>query len=79
MSKKIRKFSSGFKAKLVIEALKERQTLQDLASKYELHSSQIINLGYYLILGGLFDLLKVTRYCNRLRKPSIKCVSEVKL
>ena len=43
MSKKIRKFSSGFKAKLVIEALKERQTLQDLASKYELHSSQIVN------------------------------------
>ena len=43
MSKKRRKFSSGFKAKVVLEALKERQTLQDLASKYELHSSQIVN------------------------------------
>ena len=43
MSKKRRKFSSGFKTKVVLEALKERQTLQDLASKYELHSSQIVN------------------------------------
>ena len=43
MSKKRRKFSSGFKAKVVLEALKERETLQDLASKYELHSSQIVN------------------------------------
>ena len=43
MSKTRRKFSSGFKAKVVLEALKERQTLQDLASKYELHSSQIVN------------------------------------
>ena len=43
MSKKRRNFSSGFKAKVVLEALKERQTLQDLASKYELHSSQIVN------------------------------------
>ena len=43
MSKKRRKFSSGFKAKVVLEALKERQTLQDLASKYDLHSSQIVN------------------------------------
>ena len=43
MSKKRRKFSAGFKTKVVLEALKERQTLQDLASKYELHSSQIVN------------------------------------
>ncbi|MEZ4951910.1 MAG: transposase [Saprospiraceae bacterium] len=43
MSKKRRKFSSGFKAKVVIEALQERQTLQELASKYELHSTQIVS------------------------------------
>lgn len=42
MSKKRRKFSSGFKAKVVLEALRERETLQDLASKYEIHSSQIV-------------------------------------
>jgi len=43
MSKKRRKFSPGFKSKVVLEALKERDTLQELASRYELHSSQIVN------------------------------------
>ncbi len=37
MSKKRRKFSSGFKAKVVLEALKERQTLQDLASEFPIY------------------------------------------
>jgi len=42
MDKKIkRKFSSDFKAKVVIEALKERRTLEELAQVYELHPNQI--------------------------------------
>jgi transposase len=36
-----RKFSADFKAKVVIEALKERSTIEELARKYELHPSQI--------------------------------------
>lgn len=36
-----RKFSAEFKAKVVIEALKERQTIEELARKYELHPTQI--------------------------------------
>jgi transposase len=36
-----RKFSAEFKAKVVIEALKERTTLEELARKYELHPNQI--------------------------------------
>jgi len=32
-----RKFDAGFKAKVVLEALKERETLQQLALKFELH------------------------------------------
>ncbi len=44
MEKKTRrKFSADFKAKVVIEALKERRTLEELASKYELHPTQITN------------------------------------
>lgn len=35
------KFDSGFKAKVALEALKERETLQQLALKYELHPNQI--------------------------------------
>lgn len=38
---KRRKFSSKFKTKVVLEALKERQTVAQLAQKYELHPNQI--------------------------------------
>ena len=41
MKKSRRKFSSKFKAKVVLDALKERLSLQELASKYELHPNQI--------------------------------------
>ena len=41
MRKTRRKFESSFKAKVVIEALKERETLQQLALKFELHPNQI--------------------------------------
>lgn len=36
-----RKFSADFKAKVVLEALKERSTIEELAKKYELHPNQI--------------------------------------
>jgi transposase len=36
-----RKFSGEFKAKVVIEALKERSSLEELARKYEIHPNQI--------------------------------------
>lgn len=36
-----RKFSSKFKTKVVLEALKEQSTMQELASKYELQPTQI--------------------------------------
>ncbi len=38
-----RKFTAEFKVKVVIEALKERTTLEELARKYELHPNQIGN------------------------------------
>lgn len=36
-----RKFTSSFKAKVALEALKEQLTLSELSSKYELQPSQI--------------------------------------
>ncbi len=36
-----RKFSADFKAKVVIESLRERSTIEELARKYELHPNQI--------------------------------------
>lgn len=36
-----RKFTAEFKTKVVLEALKERLTISDLASKFEVHATQI--------------------------------------
>jgi transposase len=36
-----RKFSAEFKTKVVLEALTERYTIEELARKYELHPNQI--------------------------------------
>jgi transposase len=36
-----RKFRADFKAKVVIEVLKERSTIEELARKHELHPNQI--------------------------------------
>lgn len=36
-----RKFSADFKTKVVLESLKEKHTMEELARKYELHPNQI--------------------------------------
>ncbi len=41
MKAKRRKFSATFKARVAIEALKERETLSELSRKYELHPNII--------------------------------------
>lgn len=41
MKRERRKFTAAFKAKVVIDAIKENQTLHELASKYNIHQNQI--------------------------------------
>ena len=41
MRKTCRKFTSEFKSKVAIEALKERYSLSELAERFELHPNQI--------------------------------------
>jgi len=36
-----RKFSADFKAKVALEAIRERHTVEELARKHELHPTQI--------------------------------------
>ena len=38
-----RKFNSAFKAKVAIEALKDRESISELAKRYHLHPNQISN------------------------------------
>ena len=40
-----RKFTSDFKVKVVLEALSERYTIQDLGRKYEIHPTQCATKG----------------------------------
>lgn len=39
--KKRKIYSSGFKTKVVLEALQERETVQEIGKKYEIHPNQI--------------------------------------
>ena len=41
MKKKRRRFSTEFKLKIILESLKERQSLTELAQKHSLHPNQI--------------------------------------
>lgn len=41
MKKKRRKFSSEFKLKVVLDSLRERQSLTELAHEHQLHPNQI--------------------------------------
>ena len=41
MKSKRRKFSAAFKARIAIEALRERETLAELSKKYEVHPNII--------------------------------------
>jgi transposase len=39
--KKRKNYTSGFKTKVVLEALQERETIQEIGKKYEVHPNQI--------------------------------------
>jgi transposase-like protein len=41
MKQKRRKFSGAFKAKVAIEALKERETLAEISKRFEVHPNMI--------------------------------------
>jgi transposase len=41
MKRTRRKFTSAFKARVAIEAIKERETLSEIARRFEIHPTQI--------------------------------------
>lgn len=58
-----RKFTSKFKTKVVLAALKERESLSDLAQKYELHPQQISTWKREFLEGaeGVFEKGKLSK------------------
>jgi len=52
-----RKFSSDFKARVSLEALREESTLAELSKKYNIHPNQISNWKQQAIEGNLFFLV----------------------
>ena len=52
-----RKFTSEFKFKVVLEALSERYTIQELGRRYEIHPTQITNWKSQFLKNGeaVFD------------------------
>jgi transposase-like protein len=57
MKKTRRKFTSAFKAKVAIEALKERESLADISKRYEVHPTMISKWKTEFIekSAGIFD------------------------
>lgn len=57
MARKRRRFSSSFKAKVALEAIKGHRTVSELAQKHKLHATQINLWKKQLIDGaeGVFD------------------------
>lgn len=49
---KRKRYSAEFKAKVALEALKEQQTLSELASQYQIHAVQIANWKKQLLEGA---------------------------
>ena len=43
MSRKRKQFQATFKSRVVLEALKEKQTLSELSNRFEIHPNQISN------------------------------------
>jgi len=43
MSKSRRKFSASFKSKVALDALQERETIETLSKKYDVHPNQILS------------------------------------
>lgn len=62
-----KKYTPDFKAKVVLELLKEEMTVAQLSSKYEIHQS-LINKWRNTVLEGLPELLADNRKRDTLMK-----------
>ena len=52
MTKKRQQFSNEFKAKVALEALKGHKTVSEIASEFEIHTTQVNNWKKHLLSGA---------------------------
>ena len=75
MAKKRQSFSKDFKAKVILEALREESTIQEIAVKYGIHPNQISQWKAQAIAGlaDLFEMQnkKSEEVHSRMKKISI--------
>ncbi len=68
MTKKRRRFSNNFKAKVALETLRERKTVAQLASEYDVHPNQIAVVRLhpvtpFYLFSSLYGNLHAIFYC----------------
>jgi len=69
-------YTTGFKAKVVLEVLREEQTLSQIAGKYEIHPNQITRWRK-AVVEGLPELLEDKRKKESEDKESRELVQEL--
>ncbi|SHK02582.1 transposase, partial [Pseudozobellia thermophila] len=78
-----RKFTSKFKTKVVLEALKERHSLAELAQKYQIHPTQISGWKRDFLSGAetVFEKSKTDKRSEAEKKNDqlLKIIGELKV
>jgi len=71
MMNKRKRYSSEFKAKVALEALKEQKTLSELANQYQIHSVQISTWKKQL-LDGSSSIFKNSKNNNQKKQQNLE-------
>ena len=79
--KKRKHYNSGFKTKVVLESLQERETIQTLAKKYDLHPNQISTWKQQFINGAssVFDRSLVNNDVEKEKADLFKKVGQLQM
>jgi len=57
MTRKRRRFTAEFKVRVALESIKNQHTLQEIASRYEVHQNQVAQwkkTGFRIVAGCIF-------------------------